>query len=121
MQALDSFISPIPDFDGDILIPAVPVLARSPSDEPTSDSSTGASVSASNTWASKWKAAANPTPQKKAKKATGRSSSEIKIDEPAPKAPASTPPSGPPQKILIHHSKRYTHHEYVSSLTTLDS
>jgi hypothetical protein len=27
MQALDSFISPIPGFDGDILIPAVPVLA----------------------------------------------------------------------------------------------
>jgi hypothetical protein len=44
MQVLDSFISPIPSFDGDILILAVPVLARPPGDEPTSDPSTGASA-----------------------------------------------------------------------------
>jgi hypothetical protein len=56
--------------------------------------------------------------RKKAKKAMGRSSGKIRIDEPTPKAPASTPPSGPRPKILIHCLKRYTRHEYVSSLTT---
>jgi hypothetical protein len=43
MQALDSFISPVPDFDGDIPILAVPVSARPPSDEPVSDPSIGKS------------------------------------------------------------------------------
>jgi hypothetical protein len=47
MQALDSFISPIPSFNGDILILAVPVLAWSPGDEPMSDPSASASSSAS--------------------------------------------------------------------------
>jgi hypothetical protein len=117
MLALDNFISPIPVFNGDILIPAILVLAQLPSDEPVSDPSFRASASASKTWSSKWKAATNPTLQKKAKKATGRSSSGIIIDEPAPKAPTLTPPSGPRSKISIHHSKRCVHHEYVSSLT----
>jgi hypothetical protein len=44
MQALDSFISPVPGFDGDILISAIPILAWSPGDEPTSDPSVGASA-----------------------------------------------------------------------------
>jgi hypothetical protein len=114
MPALDNFISPVLGFDGDILIPVVPVLAQLPSDEPTSDPSFGASASASKTRFSKRKAAANATPQKKAKKATRRSSSGIRIDEPTPKAPALTPPSG---TISIHRSKRCVHHEYVSSLT----
>jgi hypothetical protein len=118
MQALDSFISPVPDFDGDIPILAVPVLVWPPGDEPVSVPSIGASASDSKTWARKQKATTNPTPQKKAKKATGRSSSGIRIDEPAQKAPALTPPSGLWPKILIHHLKRYTCHEYASSLTT---
>jgi hypothetical protein len=109
MHALDSFISPIPGFDGDIPILAISVLARPSGDKPTSDPSTRAS--ASKTRVSKQKATANPIPQKKAKKATGRSSSVIKINDSAPKAPASTPPSGPRQMIPIHHSKRYTRHE----------
>jgi hypothetical protein len=96
MQALDSF-------DGDIPIPVVPVLAQPPSNDDASDSSTRSSASASKTRASKRKAAANLTPQKKAKKVTRRSSSGIKIVEPTPKAPASTPPSCPQQKIPIHH------------------
>jgi hypothetical protein len=37
MQALDNFISPIPGFDDDIPIPAIPVLAWPPSDDPMSD------------------------------------------------------------------------------------
>jgi hypothetical protein len=62
MQAFDSFISPVPSFDSDILIPVIPILARPPSDESVSDPSTGASASASKTRSSKWKAAANLTP-----------------------------------------------------------
>jgi hypothetical protein len=30
MQDLDNFISPIPSFEGDISIPAIPVLAHPP-------------------------------------------------------------------------------------------
>jgi hypothetical protein len=37
MHALDNFISPIPDFDGDIPILAIPVSRRPPSDEFVSD------------------------------------------------------------------------------------
>jgi hypothetical protein len=94
MQALDSFISPIPGFEGDISIPAIPISTRSPSGEPTNDSSVGASARASKTQTGKRKEAANATPQKKTKKTVGKSSSGIKINEPAPKAsPALTPPS----------------------------
>jgi hypothetical protein len=46
MQALDNFISPIPGFDGDILIPAIPVSAQPPGDESTSDPSARVSASA---------------------------------------------------------------------------
>jgi hypothetical protein len=117
MQVLDSFISLV-RLDGDILILAVLVLARPPSDEPVSNLSVGASANASKTRSSKWKAVANSTSQKKTKKDTGRSSSGIRIDEPRPKSFASIFPLGPRSKIPIHRSKRYTHHEYASSLTT---
>jgi hypothetical protein len=60
MQALDNFISPVPGFDGDILILAIPVLARPLGDEPTSGPSAGAN--ALKTWVGKRKATANPTP-----------------------------------------------------------
>jgi hypothetical protein len=102
MQALDNFISPTHGFDGDVLILATQVLAGPPSDESASDPTAKAGVSASKTRAGKWKATVNHTPQKKAEKTTGRSSSRIKINEPAPKAPALTPPSGPRQSIPIH-------------------
>jgi hypothetical protein len=115
MQALDNFISPVPGFDDDISISAVPISARPPGDEPASDPS-----SASKTRAGKQKATANPTPHKKATEAMGRSLSGIRINEPAPKAPALTPPSGPRLKILIHYSKRYIRYEYVSSFTILN-
>jgi hypothetical protein len=95
MQVLDSFISPIPGLGGDISIPTILVSARPHSDEPTNDPSAEANASASKTQASKRKATANLTTQKKAKKATGRSSSRIKINEPTPKAPASIPSLGP--------------------------
>jgi hypothetical protein len=73
MQALDSFISPIPGFDGDILFSAIPVSAQPPGGESVGDPSTGASASASKTQAGKWKASVKPPPQKKAKKALGKS------------------------------------------------
>jgi hypothetical protein len=96
MHALDNFIFPIPGFEGDIPIPAIPVSARSPSDRLASDPSARASAGASKTHAGKQKATANPTPQKKAKKnATCKSVGGIKINEPASKAsPAPTTPSG---------------------------
>jgi hypothetical protein len=62
MQALDNFISPLPDFDGDIPIPAVPVLAWLLGDEPMSDPSAEASASTLKTQVGKWKATANLTP-----------------------------------------------------------
>jgi hypothetical protein len=107
----------MPGFDGDISIPAISILARPPGDKPVSDPSTGASAIASKTWVRKQKATTNPTSQKKAKKTLGRSSDRIAINKPTPKAPALTPPSGPQEKIQIYCSKRYAHHEYVSSLT----
>jgi hypothetical protein len=63
MQALDNFISPIPGFDGDILILAIPVSARPPGDESTSDPSAGASASALKTQVGKRKAIANSHPR----------------------------------------------------------
>jgi hypothetical protein len=62
MQALDSFISLVPSLGSDILILAILVLARPPSDESMSDSSARASASALKTRVVKWKASANPTP-----------------------------------------------------------
>jgi hypothetical protein len=117
MQALHSFISPVPGFDSDIPVLSIPVLARPHGDESMSDPSTGASASALMTRAGKWKATTNPSPQRKARKTIGRSTCRIKINDPAPKAPSLTPPSGPRRKILIQRLKRYTHDEYVSSLT----
>jgi hypothetical protein len=49
MQALDNFISPVCGFDGDIPIPAIPILVRSPGVGPTSDPTIGASASTSKT------------------------------------------------------------------------
>jgi hypothetical protein len=66
MQALDSFISPIPNFEGDIPILAIPVSAQSPSGEADSNPSTEASVGTPLAWAGKRKATASLTPQKKA-------------------------------------------------------
>jgi hypothetical protein len=117
MQGLGSFISPVPGFDGDIPIPAIPVSARSPSDESTSDPSAGADASALKTRAGKRKATANLTLQKKVRKTTRKSAGEIKINEPTSKSSALTPTSGPQWKIPIQCSKRYTHHEYNFFLT----
>jgi hypothetical protein len=107
MQALDIFISSIHGFEGDIPIPAIPVSTRSPGGESASDSSAGASVRASKTRTGKRKAVAYLISHKKTKKAAGKSSSGIKIIEPAPKAsPALTPPSDSRQKIPIHQLKK---------------
>jgi hypothetical protein len=62
MQDLDIFISPIPSFEGDISIPAIPFSARSPGGEAIDDPSIGSSAGALKTQANKWKATANLTP-----------------------------------------------------------
>jgi hypothetical protein len=62
IQDLDSFISPIPGFEGDILILAIPVSAHSPGGEAIDDPSVGFSTDASMTRANKRKATANPIP-----------------------------------------------------------
>jgi hypothetical protein len=72
MQVLDNFIPSIPRFEGDIPIPVIPVSARSPSGESTSDPSAGASAGVSKTRAGKHKATANSTHHKKAKKGYGQ-------------------------------------------------
>jgi hypothetical protein len=113
MQDLDSFIAPIPSFEDDILIPAIPISARPPSGEAIDDPSTRSSAGASKTRANNWKATANLTPQQKAKKATGRSSSGIKINEPVPKTSALTRPSGLQKGIPIDQSIRYSYLEYT--------
>jgi hypothetical protein len=102
MQDLDNFISPIPCFKGDIPILVIPISARSPGGKAIDDPSAASSAGESRTQANKWKATANPTPKKKAKKAIRRSSSVIKINKPMPKTSALTPLLGPRKGILIH-------------------
>jgi hypothetical protein len=62
MQALDSFISPIPRFEANIWIPVIPISTRSPNGESVIDPS-GASAGTLKTQTNKWKAVANLTPQ----------------------------------------------------------
>jgi hypothetical protein len=106
MLALDRFLSPILGFEGNIPIPAIPASAQPPSGEVDSDPSTGASASMPRIQASKRKATAIQTPQKKARKAAGKSQGGIKINEPAPTTPAPNPPSSSGKGILILQSKR---------------
>jgi hypothetical protein len=49
LQALNSFISHIPGFEGDTPIPVVPILAQTPSVELDDDSSRGPSARSSRT------------------------------------------------------------------------
>jgi hypothetical protein len=112
MQDLDSFTSPILGFESDILIPAIPVLARAPGVKNSQCPSTRSGAGTSRTQASKRKAPINPSYQKKAKKAPGKPLGEIKISELKPKAPALTPPSGTRKGIPIFRSKRYTYLQY---------
>jgi hypothetical protein len=102
MQALDSLIYPIPGFDSDVLILAIPISTRPPGNEFASDPFVGASASTIKTQVGKCNVTANPTALKKANKAAGRSSSGIKINEPVSNVPALTPPSGPQQRIPIN-------------------
>jgi hypothetical protein len=53
MQDLDSFISPTPRFESDILIPAILISACDPGTESFKDPSTGSSARASRTRAYK--------------------------------------------------------------------
>jgi hypothetical protein len=96
MRVLDNFISPILDFEGDILILAIPILARTPNAESADDASAGPGARSSRTRAGKRKVAATLPPLKKAKKVMGKRYSGIKIIDPSPKASLTwTPPKGP--------------------------
>jgi hypothetical protein len=71
MQDLDNFISPIPAFEGDIQISAVPILAHDPGVESSEDPSAGSSASALRTQACKQTAPINLNTPKKAKRLSG--------------------------------------------------
>jgi hypothetical protein len=104
MQDLDNFILPIPGFESNIPIPAIPISAHDPS--------VGFSASASRTRDYKRKVPIDLSPPKKAKKTTGKPSGGIKITGTKQKAPASTPPLGIRKGIPILRSKRYTYLDY---------
>jgi hypothetical protein len=87
---LDNFISPIPSFEGDILISAIPISAQTLSGESTDDSSAGPSAESSKTRANKRKDTTAPPPLKKFKKIMGKLTGGININQPANK-PSSTP------------------------------
>jgi hypothetical protein len=107
MQTLDNFISHVPSFVGDLLIPTIPISARSSSGKVLENLATMSSADASRTRTKKRRASITPTPQKKAKKSKGRSPGKIKINEPIPTMSASTPPAGIRKGIPIHRSRRY--------------
>jgi hypothetical protein len=77
MQALDSFISPIAGFEGDIPILVIPVLAWPPGDESTSDPSIGTGASALKTWAGKAKRHYQPDSPKTSQESHGSSSEDF--------------------------------------------
>jgi hypothetical protein len=62
MLDLDSFISPIPGFEGEIMISTIPISARPPGKEAIDGPSTGSSAGTLKTRANKRKATTNLTP-----------------------------------------------------------
>jgi hypothetical protein len=84
MYALDSFISPVPGFHDDILIPSILVSPRPPGDESMSDPFTKAYASTIKTQAGKRKATANPIPSKKPRKPRGNLRARSKSMNPLP-------------------------------------
>jgi hypothetical protein len=113
MQDLDDFISPTPSFEGDVSIPAIPILACDPSTEPSEELLSGSSASTPRTQACKRKATINLNPPKNANEIAGEPLGGIKIIHPKSKAPASTPPSRTRKGIPILRSKRYVHHKSI--------
>jgi hypothetical protein len=111
MQDFDSFILPIPGFEGDIPIPTILISARDPGAESSEHPSIRPSASASRMRAYKRKMPIDLSPSKKAKKITGKPSCRIKITG-TKKAPASTPLLGIRKGIPILRSKRYTYFKY---------
>jgi hypothetical protein len=112
MQNLDSFISPISGFEGDILVPAISILARDPGAESSEDPSARSSASALRTRAYKRKEPRALSHPKKAKKAPEKLLGGIKIFDPKPKDAALTPPSGTWKGIPILRSKRNAYLQY---------
>jgi hypothetical protein len=112
MQDLDNFISPIPGFEFDVLILAIPILVHDPDAESSEEPSTGSSASTPRTRAYNRKALVDLNPPKKAKKMTRKPLGGIKITGPKQQAPVSTPPLGTQNGIPILQSKTYIHHKF---------
>jgi hypothetical protein len=72
MQDLDNFISPISGFEGDVPIPAVPILACDSGVKPTEELPAGSSAYTPRTRAYKRKAPIDSNLPKKAKKVAGK-------------------------------------------------
>jgi hypothetical protein len=120
MQDFDSFILPILGFEGDVLIPAIPILACDLGAEPSEDPPTGSSASTPRTRAYKRKAHIDPNPPKKAREIVEKPLGGLKITGPKSKTLALTPAPRTQKGIPILQSKRYIHHKsslfYHSSL-----
>jgi hypothetical protein len=101
MHDLDSFILPIPGFEGDVLISAIPISACDPGTEPFEEPLAGSSASTPRTRACKRKAPIDPNSPKKAKKIAEKPLGGIKITGPKSKAPVATPPSRTQKGIPI--------------------
>jgi hypothetical protein len=128
MQDLDSFISPVPGFEGDFPIPAILISARDPGAESSEDPSARSSASTSRSRTYKKKAPIDPSPlPQKANKAIRKPLGGIKISGPKQKAPASTHPSRIRKGIPILRSKgililnTFFYHLSVNPQTSLQS
>jgi hypothetical protein len=93
LQALDTFITPIPRFEGGTPIPTIPLSAQTLSAKSVGASSKGSRAGSSKTRAGKCKVVTTlPTP-KKARKVTSKKPTGVKINDLAPNpSPTLTPP-----------------------------
>jgi hypothetical protein len=81
LQALDNFIAPIPGFEGEMPILAVPILARTPSAESVITTSKGPSAGSLKTQAVKRKVASTLPPPKKIRKVIRKKVTGVKIND----------------------------------------
>jgi hypothetical protein len=81
LQALDNFIAPIPGFEGEMPILAVPILARTPSAESVITTSKGPSARSLKTQAGKRKVASTLPPPKKIRKVIRKKVTGVKIND----------------------------------------
>jgi hypothetical protein len=106
--ALDNFIAPIPSYEGESPILAVPVSAWTSSGESASDSLKGQNAGSSGTRADKRKVAATLPPSKKKQRVVSKKALGVMINDLAPQtSPAPTPPRCTQGGFTMHQSNRY--------------